>query len=61
MHTCGILQSLIVPEKSNFTATDTIVCQGDSVLLQPFGFNASNVIAYKWFTDYGTDTARVLK
>jgi gliding motility-associated-like protein len=51
----------IVIEKADFTASRTSVCKGDSVLLQPAGFNANNVVYYKWLFGYGSDTARVIK
>jgi len=51
----------VVKETPNFTASDTVVCKGDSVLLTAFGFNPSNIVAYKWSTGYRTDTARNIK
>jgi gliding motility-associated-like protein len=51
----------IVVEKADFVASGTVVCKGDSVLLQPVGFNAANIIGYTWQLGYGADTARTVK
>jgi gliding motility-associated-like protein len=51
----------IVVEKADFIASSINVCKGDSVLLQPVGFNAGNIVYYQWLFGYGTDTARVIK
>ena len=51
----------VIYEKANFTASDTVVCKGDSVTLTPFGFNPSNVAAYKWITNNRTDTTPTFK
>ncbi|MEP6728977.1 MAG: PKD domain-containing protein, partial [Bacteroidota bacterium] len=51
----------IIKEKSDFVADDLIVCKGDSVTLTPVGFNAANIAAYKWITDYKMDTARTTR
>jgi gliding motility-associated-like protein len=59
-HVAGY-RARIVVEKADFTASNTTVCKGDSVALTPVGFNAANIIAYKWTLDYGTDTARNIK
>jgi gliding motility-associated-like protein len=60
MHIAGY-RARIISEKADFTASNTTVCKGDSVLLQPAGFNAANIIGYKWTLDYGSDTARNIK
>lgn len=54
-------RAIIVVEKADFTASSTVICKGDSVLLKPTGFNPSNIIAYRWTLGYGTDTAYNVK
>lgn len=51
----------IINEKANFAASDTVICKGDSIVLQSFGFAAGNIISYKWNPDNGNDTARAVK
>ena len=51
----------IIKEKANFAAADTVVCKGDTVSLQSFGFNQSNIVSYKWMPYNGTDTAASIK
>ncbi|GAC1589030.1 MAG: hypothetical protein NVS3B8_02910 [Chitinophagaceae bacterium] len=51
----------IIVEKADFTASSLVVCKGDSVLLQSAGFNAGNILAYKWTSGYSTDTSRNIK
>ncbi len=53
--------ALVVEEKANFTADKTSVCKGDSISLKATGFNAVEVIGYRWLTDAGIDTARNIK
>jgi len=60
MHTAAY-GARVIQEKANFTADKTIVCKGDSISLKPMGFNAANVVAYRWITDAGIDTARNIK
>ncbi len=51
----------IIKEKANFSAADTVVCKGDTVALQSFGFNPNNIVSYKWIPYNGTDTAAAIK
>ncbi|MEO6315888.1 MAG: PKD domain-containing protein [Chitinophagaceae bacterium] len=51
----------VVKEKADFIASNTTVCKGDSLSLKPVGFNASNIVSYRWITDFGIDTARNIK
>ena len=48
----------VVKEKAGFTASKTVVCKGDSILLQSAGFNSANTVSYAWTFDNSTDTAR---
>ncbi len=59
-HTAAYPVTIIV-EKANFTASTTSVCRGDSIALQPVGFNAHNVTAYQWFYATGGDTSSSIK
>ncbi|MEP7279847.1 MAG: PKD domain-containing protein [Bacteroidota bacterium] len=57
----AVYRAGVVVEKADFAASRTEVCKGDSIVLEPMGFNAANIIGYKWSLEYGTDTARVIK
>ena len=59
-HVAAYLARIVI-EKADFTASRLVVCKGDSVSLQSTGFNAANIIAYKWMLGYGTDTASNIK
>ncbi len=51
----------IIVEKAGFTASSTSVCKGDSIALQPVGFNARNVTGYQWYYATGGDTSSHIK
>ena len=51
----------VIKEKAGFSASQTVVCKGDTVLLQPTGFNPANIVAYAWTLENATDTARNTK
>jgi gliding motility-associated-like protein len=59
-HTAAYPARIII-EKADFIASSTSVCKGDSILLQPTGFNAANVTNYEWLYYTATDTNRQVK
>lgn len=48
----------IIDENPDFIASNTAICKGDSLTLQPFNYNANNIVYYQWRFGTSTDTAR---
>jgi gliding motility-associated-like protein len=51
----------IIKEKPEFIASDTYICKGDSITMQSFGFNPSNIMAYRWMPYNGNDTSKSIR
>ena len=47
----------VISEKSNFTASDTVVCKGSSIAFQTIGINIQNISLFDWNYGDGTSSA----
>jgi gliding motility-associated-like protein len=55
-HTASF-NALVINEKSNFIASDTVLCRGGALTFQPTGLNTGNIISYQWnFGDGSSST-----